>query len=236
MRRSVMILFLASFATLCEGCMFFDKDDDGDRYPWSHLEGVTDDGYRFAWIEKGTSTKPGPWEATRPELDALLSMAIRAGAKRLAATYQGPDEAQWIAIMEGHRWVGVDDVNFMAADGSGYAAGEHAIVKPMHWIRAAYYSRMPSAFGAVSWTPGEPTPWPEDTPPWLIKENPSAPGQWRWGELRTPYPAISNGHEAGHHVWGPRFEHGWTPPLRPGVSMKPRQLAKAVETCSRVGW
>ncbi len=109
------------------------------------------------------------------------------------------------SVARGHQHVGFDAARFqIAASPTGWASGAYFQGSPR--IALAFWSR---ARGNVV---------PADAPPWTVYSWPQRPDPaFDWGVEPPVFPAL--GHEIGHAIWGPQFEHSWTPPAVAGYAV-----------------
>lgn len=109
------------------------------------------------------------------------------------------------SVAASHKYIGFDMPRFaISASGTGYASGAYFFGH--NTIMLAFWSR---AKGNVV---------PSTAPPWTVYSWPTRPDPaYDWGYEPPAFSALA--HEIGHGIWGPNFEHGWTPPLAAGYSI-----------------
>jgi len=154
---------------------------------------VTPDGFVLHWHDQGS-------RARGLDIAALYDEAVRPGALHLEKYGITPDQIR--KALPSIKVHGIDD--FMVptqASETGYAAGGYderyrILTLPLYSVKRLKAD----------------APFPADAPPWTCRRRQQPyVDEAVCGELRFPFPAL--GHELGHHFFGGKFEHGWTPPL-----------------------
>lgn len=148
--------------------------------------------HALAW--QNIESVPGWYSAE--QIGAQLDGAVDAAVVYLGR--YGVEEARTRAVAHAHRYVGFDMPRFKAgASPTGWASG--AYYEGGRQIVLAFWSR---ARGDVV---------PAEAPQWTVYSWPTRPSpKYDWGT--TPhFPAL--GHEIGHAIYGPTFEHTWVPPV-----------------------
>lgn len=175
----------ALLALLLAGC--FARDE---KYDYR----VTAAGYQLAWENVGAVPARYTLEAIGARFDVAVEHAVAHLAKYGVPAEQVRSQAR------AYKHIGYDAARFaISASPTGWAAGawsgDYRIIQLAFWARAK---------GNVV---------PADAPPWTVytwgalRPDP----KYDWGYEPPPFPAL--GHELGHAIYGPQFEHGWTPPV-----------------------
>jgi hypothetical protein len=158
---------------------------------------TTPAGYRLAWENVGAV----PDWYSLGEIHTTFDGAVEAACTYLAKYGALPELVR--AVAHGHKHVGFDAARFATSDSpTGWASGI--------WT----YGHIGLAF----WSRAKGDTVPDTAPPWTVYEWGSirpAP-KYDWGFEPPAFPAL--GHELGHAIWGPAFEHGWAPPIVSGAA------------------
>jgi hypothetical protein len=212
---------VAAAAAPLSGCfvwkkIFGDDDDDKIKYLWSP------EGYPVLWQEQGSTTNG---LITMAEIYELHAKGVEQGIDYLNRRYgldKGTGQAHAVNEIGWHL---IDNCCFIASDNRTWAAGEYIPRSDRNIIQTGLYRREPPQAGV-----GLPcADMPADVPPWTVNHNPANHSECRWGVLDKDRPFPSIGHEMGHHFWGPRFEHGWQPPIVNGAP--PMDVTAAHNCC-----
>lgn len=134
------------------------------------------------------------------DVGGLLDEAVAHAEIHLAKYGIGRDKvARALPIIRLH---GIDDCAFQTISSeTGWATGQYD--ERYRFLAVSLYSVRRIAADA---------PFPPEAVPWTCRRRqPPFPAEAFYGVLDKPFPAL--GHELGHHFFGGRFEHGWTPPL-----------------------
>lgn len=166
-----------------------------DRY---HFHS-TPAGHTLAWENHGAV--PGWYGAA--EIDQLLDGAVEGAVAYLAKYGAHPELVRDLA--RAHRIIGIDLARFAIP------------ASPTGWASGVYYDGS-RRIGVAFWSRASGDVVPADAPAWTAYQWPtrSVPA-WDWGVVPRAFPAL--GHELGHAIYGPLFEHGWTPPVVGGYSV-----------------
>lgn len=138
---------------------------------------------------------------TEDDFRLMMEVALNDAKAHLWKYGVTPEQVE--ALCRGISFDVVDDWNIKTIDSpTGYAAGIEA--PGLIWVTLWQYHYALIAGAA------DPPPW-ADAPPWTVYPVPWNTKYMSWGSGPHYCPAL--GHELGHAIWGPDFEHTWTPPI-----------------------
>jgi len=178
--KNMMVMTLV----LLSSCSLFGKKEK--LKDWGE---PTSAGYRVEWADKGTTSSD---RHTKAEILALFDKAMVQGREYLITRY-GATLEQVNLYAHATRYHLIDDKRIATnASGTGFASG-------ITYETNIYICLMTRS------VVGDRESVPADAAPWTIVD--LGDGKWSYGRLDPvrPFPAL--GHELGHRLYGPGFEH-----------------------------
>lgn len=169
----------------------------------------TPEGHLLSW--QNDEAVPG-WYSLL-EIETLFDRAVDGSAAYLWR--YGAAEALVRAMAKSHKHVGFDAARFRTdASPTGWASG--------------LYSG--NGIAVTFWSRAKGDEVPADAPAWTVYEWGSLRPvpKYDWGYVPPQFPALA--HEIGHAIYGPTFEHSWTPPI-----VNPPSLA-ALAAEKKIDW
>lgn len=169
----------------------------GNEDPYTYTP--TPKGYALSWQNVGAV----PDWYSLSGIGSLFDGSVEDAVLYLGKYGAAPELVRSVTAQ--HRNVGFDAARFaIRASGTGWASG--AYIAQKRQILLAFWTRVK---GDVV---------PADAPAWTVYSWPTRPSPaYDWGEIPKAFPAL--GHEIGHALYGPAFEHGWTPPVVAGAAL-----------------